>query len=141
MTDITNRKNDIQFYKFYDVGWKQTDDNYYVKERVVKLTTDKEKRDNIINQLNQTTEEVVSDALNDIIETIEAKDKYKHMVEDNINMVGEQRIIEKSLEECRVNGCDLNNEIDKEIHFKIHRPNIFVKLEDTIYDSDDEDED
>ena len=133
MTDITNRNNDIRFYKFYDVGWKQMDNEYYVKEQVLKYTTKKDKQDFMLETKKQTTEEAVGDILDDIIETIVKKDEFKTMVNDNINMVGEQINIEKSLEECRVNGDAVNSNIDKEVHFKVHRPNIYIKLEDTIY--------
>ena len=129
MTDINTTKNDIKLYEFNDVSWKQTDKEYYVKEKIVKYTTDKNKQDIIIEPKNQTTEEVVKDILYDIIGTIEAKDKFKHMINDNINITGEQDNIKQSLKSVREGLGDGFEELNKEIHFNIHKPNIYIDWE------------
>ena len=128
MTDINTTKHDIKLYEFNDVSWKQTED-YYVKEQIVKYTTDKDKEDINIIIKNQTTEDVVKDILYDIIGTIEAKDKFKNMINDNINVVGEQDSIKQSLKSKRDALGDGFEELNKEIHFNIHKPNIYIDWE------------
>ena len=128
MTDINTTKHDIKLYEFNDVSWKQTED-YYVKEQIVKYTTDKDKEDINIITKNQTTEDVVKDILYDIIGTIEAKDKFKNMINDNINVVGEQDSIKQSLKSKRDALGDGFEELNKEIHFNIHKPNIYIDWE------------
>tara|TARA_R110002012_G_scaffold313419_2_gene525009 strand:- start:644 stop:5245 length:4602 start_codon:yes stop_codon:yes gene_type:complete len=126
MDDLTKKTNDIRYYKYVDIEWNKTDNDYYVKEQVEKFTTDKNKKDNIIETKSQTTEDVVNDILNDVIDAIVMKDEFKNMVNDEINIGGEQDKIKQDYDNL------INDEIDTSLlnsndtQFEILRPNIKI---------------
>ena len=129
MTDMKSTKNDTRIYEYKDVSWKQTDNNYYVKEQVEKYTTNDKIQDNIIIEKYKTDEDNVNDALNEIIDTIVFKDDLQNMLNDNIQLGGEQDLIAKRIECLRdddmVNEYPITNSNDA--HIWVHRPNIYVK--------------
>ena len=129
MTDMKSTKSDTRFYEYKDVSWKQTDNNYYVKEQVEKYTTNDKIQDNIIIEKYKTDEDNVNDALNEIIDTIVFKDDLQNMLNDNIQLGGEQDLIAKRIECLRdddmVNEYPITNSNDA--HMWVHRPNIYVK--------------
>jgi hypothetical protein len=129
MTDMKSTKSDTRFYEYKDVSWKQTDNNYYVKEQVEKYTTNDKIQDNIIIEKYKTDEDNVNDALNEIIDTIVFKDDLQNMLNDNIQLGGEQDLIAKRIECLRdddmVNEYSITNSNDA--HIWVHRPNIYVK--------------
>ncbi len=133
MNEIKKLTNDIRYYPYKDVEWERTDDDYYVRRQVDKLTTNKKQQDIIIEVKNQSTEEICGDILNDIIGTIVAKDEFKNMVCDEIGVGGEQENIEKQLENLRKDDDDIISDVldnrhmnSNDTHFSIHRPNIKV---------------
>jgi len=129
MTDMKSTKNDTRFYEYKDVSWKQTENNYYVKEQVNKYTTNDKTIDNIIIDDYKTDEDNVKDVLNEIIDTIVLKDELKNMLNENIQLGGEQDLIAKRIECLRdddmVNEYPIKNSNDA--HICVHRPNIYVK--------------
>jgi len=129
MTDMKSTKNDTRFYEYKDVSWKQTENNYYVKEQVNKYTTNDKTIDNIIIDDYKTDEDNVKDVLNEIIDTIVLKDELKNMLNENIQLGGEQDLIAKRIECLRdddmVNEYPITNSNDA--HMWVHRPNIYVK--------------
>ena len=130
MNDIKSTKNDTRFYEYKDVSWKQTDcKSHYVKEQIEKYTTNDKAIDNIIIENIKTDEDNVNDALNEIIDTIVFKDDLKNMLNENIQLGGEQTLIAKRIECLRdddmVNEYPIKNSNDA--HIWVHRPNIYVK--------------
>ena len=109
--------------------WKQTENNFYIKEQVDKYTTNNKKKDNVIIDKLKTDEDNVNDALNEIINTIVFKDDFKNMLNENIQLGGEQELIAKRIECLRdddmVNEYPINNSNDA--HMWVHRPNIYIK--------------
>ena len=90
MENYNKRTEDTRFHIYNDIGWNNEDDkSFYVKKQVVKYTTDKNKQDNIIQVKSQTTEDIVNDVLNEIIDGVVMKDEFKRMVNDEINVGGE----------------------------------------------------
>ena len=151
MTDIRSRKNDIQLYKFLAVGWNNTQnkEEIYVREQIVKYSTIS-KPDNIIKDTSKMTEEekinyfrkksvknIMVDVLRKLARSVAFKKIFNRV---EMNAEYNRKIIMKTLEECRVASEVVNNETDKELHINIHKPNIYVKEEDKIYDSDENDE-
>jgi len=131
MSDIKTTKYDARIYEYKDVAWKQTDNNYYVKEQIDKYTTNKKAEDNIIIENYKTENDVVNDVLNDIIETIVFKDDFKDMVNKQIGLGGEQELIAKQIELLRDldEPCLAQYPImtSNDAHAWVHRPNILVK--------------
>ena len=129
MNDMKSNKNDTRFYEYKDVRWKQTENNFYIKEQVDKYTTNNKKKDNVIIDKLKTDEDNVNDALNEIINTIVFKDDFKNMLNENIQLGGEQELIAKRIECLRdddmVNEYPINNSNDA--HMWVHRPNIYIK--------------
>ena len=127
MDDIKKKTNDERYYKYVDVGWKQNENNdYYVKSQVEKFTTDKNKQDNIIKTEKQSTEQVVGDILNDMINVIVMKDEFKSMVNYEIKIGGEQEIIKSRYDELINEECDTHQLNSHDTQFNILRPNIKI---------------
>ena len=127
MDKLKSTKNDIQYYKYNEIVWKQHKQNdFYIKEQVVKYTADKNKEDNIIKVKSQATEDVVNDILNDMIDTIVLKDDFKNMVNDEINIGGEQEQIKKDYETLLTDELDISRLNANDTQFKTMRPNVKI---------------
>jgi len=130
MSDIKKIKNDTRYYDFKDVVWTKKNINgveYYEREQVNKITTNAKTEDVIIDDTPQTTEEICGDVLCDMISAIETKDNFKQMVNNNIHIGGEQDTIAEDLELLRKENVMRIGLNSNDIHYKIHRPNIYVK--------------
>ena len=125
MDEYKKRTHDARYYKYNDIGWKQTENDYYVKEQVEKYSV-KEKTDNIIEVGKQSTEDVVSDILNDIIGSIVLKEEFKLMVNSEINIGGEQDAIKADYNKLLNEEIDTSQTNSNDTHFNILRPNIKV---------------
>ncbi len=129
MKEMSSNKHDTRYYKYVGVEWNKTDDNYYVREQVDKYTTNDKTEDNKIIHQNKTDEDEVNDVLNEIIDMIVLKDDFKNMVNDNIQLGGEQELIANRLDCLRddneINKYPIHNSNDA--HSWVHRPNIYVK--------------
>jgi len=126
MNNIKSTKDDTHYYKYNDIGWKQTDKDFYIKEQVEKYTTDKNKEDNNIKIKSQTTEDAVNDILNEMIDAIVMKDEFKTMVNDEINIGGEQEQISKDYTKLLSEEINTSTPNANDTHFNIMRPNIRV---------------
>ena len=96
------------------------------KEQVEKYTTDKNKEDNNIKIKSQTTEDAVNDILNEMIDAIVMKDEFKTMVNDEINIGGEQEQISKDYTKLLSEEINTSTPNANDTHFNIMRPNIRV---------------
>ena len=127
MDKLKSTKNDIQYYKYNEIGWKQDKQkHYYIKEQVEKYTTDKNKEDNNITIKSQTTEDAVNDILNEMIDAIVMKDEFKIMVNDEINIGGEQEQISKDYTKLLTDELDTSRLNANDTQFNIMRPNIKI---------------
>ena len=124
MDDYNKKTHDTRYYEYKDVCWKQSKNDYYVKEQVAKYTTDKNVEDNIIIQKQQTTEDVVGDILNDLIDTIVMKDQFKNMVNTDIRIGGEQDTIKMDYDRLKDEEIDASRMNANDTQFNILRPNI-----------------
>ena len=125
MTDYNKKNNDTRYFKYNDIEWIKTDD-YYIKEQVAKYSTDKDKPDNIISVNNQTTEDVVSDILNDMIGSIVMKEEFKLMVNNEIGIGGERDAIKADYDRLKNDEIDTAQENAHDTQFNILRPNIKI---------------
>ncbi len=100
--------------------------DYCVRDVEEKYTTDKSKKDVVIENKNQTTKEIVGDILNDLIDTIVLKDEYKTMVNTEIKVGDEQNKIKKEYDMFKNNEIDTAQPNSNDIHFNILKPNIKV---------------
>ena len=125
MTDYNKKINDTRYFKYNDIEWIKTDD-YYIKEQVAKYSTDKDKPDNIISVNNQTTEDVVSDILNDMIGSIVMKEEFKLMVNNEIGIGGERDAIKADYDRLKNDEIDTAQENAHDTQFNILRPNIKI---------------
>jgi len=125
MTEYNKKSNDTRYFKYNDIEWIKTDE-YYVKEQVVKYSTDKDKQDNIIEVNKQTTEDVVSDILNDIIGSIVMKEEFKSMVNSEIKIGGEQDAIKADYDRLTNDEIDTTPENAHDTQFNILRPSIKI---------------
>jgi hypothetical protein len=134
MTDYKKHKHDIRFYDFKDIGWKENDDNIYKKQQVVKYTPDKERAINkeftiIETQITITTESIVADYLNDLIDIVVLKYYYKYfktMIKKEINIGGEIDMIKKSHDELLRDEIDTTQPNSNDNYFNVLRPSIKI---------------
>ena len=131
MENYNKRTEDTRFHIYNDIGWNNEDDkSFYVKKQVVKYTTDKNKQDNIIQVKSQTTEDIVNDVLNEIIDGVVMKDEFKRMVNDEINVGGEVELIRETHDKLIREETDTSITNSNDNHFNILRPNIKLNNDD-----------
>lgn len=125
MENYNKRTEDTRLSIYNDIGWNNNKNKeIYVKEQVVKYTTDKTKKDNIIQVKSQTTEDIVNDVLNEIIDGVVMKDEFKRMVNNEINVGGEVELIREAHDKLIREEIDTSITNSNDNHFNILRPNI-----------------
>ena len=138
MENYNKRTEDTRFHIYNDIGWNNSKNKeIYVKEQVVKYTTDKTKKDNIIKVKSQPTEDIVNDVVNKIIDkwgilfgVVVMKDEFKRMVNDEINVGGEVKLIRETHDKLIREEIDTSITNSNDNHFNILRPNIKLNNDD-----------
>ena len=129
MADYKKHKHDIRFYNYKDIGWRENADNIYKKQQVVKYTPNKDKAINkefVIIETLITTESIVADYINELIDIVVLKYDFKTMIKKEINIGGEIDMIKKSHDELLRDEIDSTQPNSNDNYFNVLRPSIKI---------------